>query len=69
MKNNLIVHTRSHTKERPYLCPRFNCGKLFATKGNMKKHKDYHCDGEIDDEENKEKENVINNVNNEKGSK
>jgi uncharacterized Zn-finger protein len=46
MRNNLNVHMRSHTKERPYECPHSKCGKLFATKGNMKKHKDYHCDGE-----------------------
>ena len=43
---------RSHTKERPYQCPHKNCGKLFATKGNMKKHKDFHCDGEREEKAN-----------------
>ncbi|XP_037068934.1 homeotic protein spalt-major-like, partial [Pollicipes pollicipes] len=32
----LDIHYRSHTKERPYKCPR--CGKGFSTKGNMKQH-------------------------------
>lgn len=58
MRNNLNVHMRSHTKERPFKCPRKNCGKVFATKGNMKKHKDFHCDGQREENEKNPREKI-----------
>lgn len=41
-KYKLVNHIRVHTKERPFLCPFANCGKLFARSENLKIHKRTH---------------------------
>ena len=34
----LVYHTRTHTQEKPYVCPIGDCGFATATKGNLKSH-------------------------------
>lgn len=41
-KYKLVNHVRVHTKERPFVCPFANCGKLFARSENLKIHKRTH---------------------------
>ncbi|KAF4127964.1 C2H2 type zinc finger [Phytophthora infestans] len=41
-KYTLAEHVKTHTGERPHLCPVPTCGKRFSTSGNLSRHKRLH---------------------------
>ncbi|RLN43531.1 hypothetical protein BBJ28_00024548 [Nothophytophthora sp. Chile5] len=41
-KYTLVEHLKTHTGERPHLCPVRTCGKRFSTSGNLSRHKRLH---------------------------
>ncbi|KAG2512313.1 hypothetical protein BBO99_00006636 [Phytophthora kernoviae] len=41
-KYTLAEHIKTHTGERPHVCPVRTCGKRFSTSGNLSRHKRLH---------------------------
>uniref|UniRef100_K3WUW9 C2H2-type domain-containing protein n=1 Tax=Globisporangium ultimum (strain ATCC 200006 / CBS 805.95 / DAOM BR144) TaxID=431595 RepID=K3WUW9_GLOUD len=41
-KYTLAEHMKSHTGERPHICPVKTCAKSFSTSGNLSRHKRLH---------------------------
>ncbi|KAG7388788.1 hypothetical protein PHYPSEUDO_011807 [Phytophthora pseudosyringae] len=41
-KYTLAEHVKTHTGERPHVCPVPTCGKRFSTSGNLSRHKRLH---------------------------
>uniref|UniRef100_K3WUX2 C2H2-type domain-containing protein n=1 Tax=Globisporangium ultimum (strain ATCC 200006 / CBS 805.95 / DAOM BR144) TaxID=431595 RepID=K3WUX2_GLOUD len=37
-----VEHMKSHTGERPHICPVKTCAKSFSTSGNLSRHKRLH---------------------------
>lgn len=40
--SSLIVHTRSHTGQKPYRCSYASCGKSYSVKSNLRRHEKGH---------------------------